>query len=221
MSGPRTWLDWLGHDASPAAHLVRAGLAVLVLWVVADPQAGSAATRALLAAGLMLWSFDALAQSRHALAAADIRDPHRWSNAARQGAFLAAVLLIVLGATPAAMTGALVGAAVFGAFWLFLPPPGAPSVQDSWDTARPVTGHPLRRWLYHLWPAFSLGLVVVPALSPPDGGWSAPYVMFQAAFLPFLVPLYPAKGPFLGGTSDRIRVAGLFLLGAGLWLGTT
>jgi hypothetical protein len=83
-----------------------------------------------------------------------------------------------------------------------------------------MTADPLRRRLYHLWPALALALLGGLAVAPPADGWSSAYVMFQAAFLPFLLPLYPTKGPFLGAASDRIRVVGLLLLGAGLWLGT-
>jgi hypothetical protein len=212
---------WFACDPSPGAHLARAGLAAVIVWLYVGAGQDDAAARALLAAGLMLWSFDALEQSRHAVARpGGLRDPHRWSNAARQGAFLTALLLILLGATPAAATSALVAAAIFGTFWLFLPPAGWPAATDGWDTSRPMTAQPLRGWLYHVWPVFALGLVAGFVLQPAEAGSSAAYVMFQAAFLPFLLPLHPAKGRFLGSAQDQIRVGGLVLLVAGLWLGT-
>jgi hypothetical protein len=220
MSAARGGLHWIGCKPSLPAHLARAALMSGVVLLFADPAQGNPIARAVLAAGLMLWSFDALEQSRYAIdRAAGLRDPHRWSNAARQGAYIAAVLLIILGATPAAATGVLVGAAIFGAFWLVAPPAAGPIVQETWDSARPITQRPLWRWLYHLLPLLSLAMIAELIRMPPENSGRPVSVMFQAAFFPFILALYPSKGRFLSSNRDQMRVGGALLLGAGLWLG--
>ena len=219
MQSARTTLSWVGRNSSLAAHLVRAGLAAGIVLLLADPAQGSVAARAVLAVGLVLWSFNALEQSQHAIdRAAGLRDPHRWSNAARQGAYIAAVLLILQGATPATATGALVAAAIFGAFWL-VAPTAAPVVLETWDTARPMTLRPFTRWLYHLLPVLSLAMIAELVRMPPENSGRPISVMFQVAFFPFILSLYPSKGRFLNSNQDQIRVGGALLLGAGLWLG--
>ena len=207
------------RDRTVAMPLAMACALAAFVWVMADPAEGAPMARALLAAGFILWSSDCLRQAHHAVTPERLlRDPHRWTHAAFQAASIAAVVLIVVGDRITGLLGALVGAALMALFSLGVPgkPPAA---EPHWDTARPVTADPLRRRLYHLWPALSLVLLAGLALAPGEGGSVPAHVMFQAAFLPFLLPLYPSKGRFLAATADRLRVAGLILLAAGLRVG--
>jgi hypothetical protein len=207
------------RDRTVALPLAAAGALAALVFVIADPAEGEPIARALLAAGFILWSSDCIRQANHALRPAELlRDPHRWTHAALQAATTAAGVLIVVGVTTVGMLGALIGAALTGLFWLAFPgKPPAP--EPHWDTARPMTARPLWRWLYHLWPALALGLLVGLALAPPDDARNPVYVMFLAACLPFLASLYPSAGRFLASAADRLRIGGLLLLPAGLLLG--
>lgn len=203
------------RNRSVALPFTMAGALAALVWVMADPAQGAPVGRALLAAGFILWSWNCIPQARHAVIPERLlADPHRWTHSAFQAASIAAVLLIVVGD----MLSAVIAAALVAFFWLAFPgrPPAA---EPHWDTARPVTADPLRRRLYHLWPVLSLALLVGLAVAQPVEGSVPVYVMFQAAFLPFLLPLYPSKGRFLASAADRLRIGGLLLLAAGLWLG--
>jgi hypothetical protein len=207
------------RDRTVALPLAMAGTLAALVWIMADPAGGEPMARALLAAGFILWSTDCLRQAHHAVTPErHLADPHRWTFAALQAAMVAAVILIVVGDWITSMSGALIGAALTGLIWLAFPG-RPPAPEPHWDTARPMTAEPLRRGLYHLWPALALALLAGLALAPPEDGWTPAYVMFQAAFLPFLLPLYPSKGRFLASAADRLRIGGLILLAAGLWLG--
>ena len=127
---------------------------------------------------------------------------------------------MLFGVTPTGTSSALIGAALTGLITLAFPgkPPAA---EPHRDIARRMTAEPLRRWLYHLWPALALGLIAGFVIVPPAGGWNPTHVMFQAAFLPFLMPLHPSEGRLLARAQDRIRLCGILLLGAGVWVGTS
>jgi hypothetical protein len=206
------------------------GQAVLLIALAAALNAGDLPRDALIqrlafVGGFFLLGFDTLLISSYTRGERSLRNPLRWVNAGHMAWYFGTYILLATagGIDAAALIGPLAGALIFGAAMAFLPfadvkGPLPPLPPGRYDTTRPLSDHPFRHKLYLLWPLIVLMLIAGMAAFPPEGGWDEDYLLFQIAFLPWIMQLYPHAGgaPWYRGMWV-IKTLGLACLVTGLF----
>lgn len=176
-------------------------------------------SRVLIGAALILVSRDAIEAAWLGAQPARINSARAWVHIWLFAALFVNIMMVITwtGAQVAladlmrhAGIGAVVGAAV-----TLIPAlrPRHRPLTPAFETSRPADASLLGRFVFYGWPIVATAMIAGVTLDPPDGGWNGVYPLFQLAFLPFLVVLFPIKGGVLANWPDHLpRILGYVLL---------
>lgn len=207
------------------SYLAAAALAGLIFFDVSfsDP-APDLVLRALMVAGLLLYSADVLDTATIATRGHSLRDPDLWVAGLLHGWFLGMVLLMLLwdgvNQIPVTAIGAGIGGLIYGGLMIA----GSSrnkgfAAERLYDLDKPVADKASRHLFWRLWPVLAICVIVGIVIWPPDDGWDPAYVLFQMILLPFIVTYYPARPglPILLNPNTR-RICGILLMVIALFL---
>lgn len=216
------------HDYPNRFAIVQAILLMALVAVldINDLSRDALISRMAFVAGFILLGFDTLLISSHLRGDRSLRNPLRWVNAGHLAWYFGTYMLLATGSgvDVPSVIGALIGALIFGAAMAFLPfadvkGPLPPLPPGRYDMTRPLSDHPHRYALYKVWPLIVFALVAAIMVFPSEGGWGsdAP-LLFQIAFLPWIMQAYPHAGnaPWYRGMWP-IKLLGLACLLTGLF----
>lgn len=216
------------HDYPNRFAIVQAILLMALVAVlnISDLTGDALIQRLAFVGGSILLGFDTLLISSHLRGDRSLRNPLRWVNAGHLAWYFGIYMLLATGSRvdSASVIGALVGALIFGFSMAFLPfadfkGPLPPLPPGRYDLTRPLSDHPRRHALYLFWPLICFVLISALMTFPPEGGWSNEnYLLFQIAFLPWIMQAYPHAGnaPWYQGMW-MIKALGLACLLTGLF----